>query len=274
VGKTELAKAIAELVFGDEGAILRFDMSEFQDEHAKVRLTGAPPGYVGFGDGGELTNAIQQHPHSVVLFDEMDKAGSQVWGLFLQILSDGRLTDGSGNTASFSEALIVFTSNKGVDANSPVFALDMSDPTQVARYEQAILKANRDFFELDENAGGLGRPELLGRFGDNIIVFRPIQGAVARQLADRFIRSVIANVEVRVGNTVIVTPDALEQLITAMTSPEVLTKGARGITKALETFFTNPLGRELFTRNKGTTLTVTGVSIGANGNPSLRFASQ
>ena len=124
VGKTEMVKAVTELVFADERALLRFDMSEFQDEHAKIRLVGAPPSYIGYGAGGELTNAITRRPHSIILFDEMDKAGREVHDLFLQILSDGRLTDGAGRTALFNEALIVFTSNQGAQAAGDLLELD------------------------------------------------------------------------------------------------------------------------------------------------------
>ncbi len=114
VGKTELAKAITRMVFGDERAYIRLDMSEFSSEHTEARLIGSPPGYVGHGAGGELTNAVRQRPFSLVLFDEIEKAHPRIMDKFLQILSDGRLTDGSGSTVHFSECLIVFTSNLGI----------------------------------------------------------------------------------------------------------------------------------------------------------------
>jgi ATP-dependent Clp protease ATP-binding subunit ClpA len=111
VGKTELSKAIAELIFGDERALLRFDMSEYSEEHQQARLIGAPPGYVGFDQGGQLTNAIIAKPFSVVLFDEIEKAHGRILDKFLQVLDDGRLTDGMGRTVYFSEAILIFTSN-------------------------------------------------------------------------------------------------------------------------------------------------------------------
>ena len=118
VGKTELAKACAEFLFGDESACIRFDMSEFNHEHSDQRLVGAPPGYVGFEDGGQLTNAVRERPFSVLLFDEIEKAHGRVLDKFLQILEDGRLTDGRGETAWFSESVIIFTSNIGA-ADAP-----------------------------------------------------------------------------------------------------------------------------------------------------------
>lgn len=268
VGKTEMAKAIAELVFADERALLRFDMSEFQDDHAKIRLVGAPPGYVGFGSGGELTNAIQQRPHSIVLFDEMDKAGREVYDLFLQILSDGRLTDGAGRTAEFSETLIVFTSNQGVAAAGDLLKLDMADRAQAALYEQRIEAAvQRHFRET------LERPELLGRLGDNIVVFRPISGPVALELAGKFIDVVLSNVRIRVGNEVKIDPRARAELVAAVTADEHLASGGRGLTTALESRLVNPLGRLLFEVGPRAAVRITGVRL-VDGQPRLEVVQR
>jgi ATP-dependent Clp protease ATP-binding subunit ClpA len=256
VGKTEMAKAIAELVFADDRALLRFDMSEFRDEHAKHRLVGAPPGYVGYGSGGELTSAVLRRPHSIVLFDEMDKAGAEVFDLFLQILSDGRLTDGAGTTVSFSQTLIIFTSNKGADTDG-ITSLDVENPEQAAHYESLFLTAIKDDFEHK-----LQRPELYGRFGDNFVVFRPIQGRFARDMANQFIDTVLGNVKRRVGNTVAITDQARADLIDQVTSKTWLKTGGRGITKAIETRLANPLGRLLFNLGPNQPVTITGISDG------------
>ena len=166
VGKTEMAKAIAELVFGKEDALIRFDMSEFAHEASEARLIGSPPGYIGHNAGGELTNAVRSKPFSVVLFDEIDKAHGRILDKFLQILSDGRLTDGSGDTVYFTDTIIVFTSNQGVlDAGH----IDTSTDEGVNQYQNLIRQSVEDFF-----TNRLNRPELLGRIGDNIIAFRPI----------------------------------------------------------------------------------------------------
>ena len=158
VGKTELAKALAEFLFGDEDACIRFDMSEFNHEHADQRLVGAPPGYVGYEQGGQLTNAVKSRPFSLLLFDEIEKAHPRILDKFLQILEDGRLTDGKGETISFSDTFIVFTSNIGASDIVP------SSPENVA--EQFKLAVQTHFKK------ELKRPELLGRIGEaNIIPF-------------------------------------------------------------------------------------------------------
>ena len=161
VGKTELAKSIAEFLFGDEEACLRFDMSEFNHEHADQRLVGAPPGYVGYEAGGQLTNAVKQKPFSLLLFDEIEKAHPRILDKFLQILEDGRLTDGKGETVMFSDTVIVFTSNIG--------AAEVSYESQDVRNE-FIQKVRQHFVQ------ELKRPELLGRIGEaNIIPFNFIR---------------------------------------------------------------------------------------------------
>ena len=165
VGKTELAKSLAQFLFGDDEACLRFDMSEFNHEHADQRLVGAPPGYVGFEEGGQLTNAVRQRPFSLVLFDEIEKAHPRILDKFLQILEDGRLTDGKGETVSFSETVIVFTSNIG--------AADVSPDAANVRAE-FIEHVREHFFKK------LNRPELLGRIGEsNIVPFNFIRSDAA-----------------------------------------------------------------------------------------------
>ncbi len=157
VGKTEMAKSIAQFLFGDEEACIRFDMSEYSSEHSDQRLVGAPPGYVGYEEGGQLTNAVKQHPFSVLLFDEIEKAHSRIFDKFLQILEDGRLTDGKGDTVSFSESIIIFTSNIGASE----VKIDSRTP-------------HGDFIQKvkDHFVNEMKRPELLNRIGEaNIIPF-------------------------------------------------------------------------------------------------------
>lgn len=158
VGKTELAKTLAEFLFGDEEAFIRFDMSEFNHEHSDQRLVGAPPGYVGYEEGGQLTNAIRKRPFCVLLFDEIEKAHVRILDKFLQILEDGRLTDGRGQTVSFSEAIIIFTSNIG--------AADIDPTSSDEEARDAFRCRVRDHFVRE-----MGRPELLNRIGDNIVAF-------------------------------------------------------------------------------------------------------
>ncbi len=163
VGKTELAKSLAQFLFGDEDACIRFDMSEFNHEHADQRLVGAPPGYVGFEEGGQLTNAVKNHPFCLLLFDEIEKAHPRILDKFLQILEDGRLTDGKGETISFSDTFIVFTSNIGASD------IQLSDDQEsvASQFKSAVQSHFKD---------ELKRPELLGRIGEaNIIPFNFIQ---------------------------------------------------------------------------------------------------
>lgn len=157
VGKTELAKSVAEFLFGDESACIRFDMSEFSTEHSDQRLIGAPPGYVGHQEGGQLTNAVKDRPYSVLLFDEIEKAHGRILDKFLQILEDGRLTDGKGETVYFSNCIIIFTSNIGTDE------ITIDSENAKTLFKEAVYS----FFKEK-----LHRPELLNRIGnDNIIPF-------------------------------------------------------------------------------------------------------
>lgn len=164
VGKTELAKALAEFLFGDEDACIRFDMSEFNHEHSDQRLVGAPPGYVGYEEGGQLTNAVKKRPFSVLLFDEIEKAHQKILDKFLQILEDGRLTDGKGDTVSFAETVIIFTSNIGA-ADVQLVDASGSVKTEDSIRKEFIDKVKGHFTR------ELKRPELLNRIGDNIVPF-------------------------------------------------------------------------------------------------------
>ncbi len=166
VGKTELSKALAKFLFGDEQACIRFDMSEYAQENSDQKLIGAAPGYVGYEEGGQLTNAIKEHPFSVILFDEIEKAAKpnpRILDIFLQILEDGRLTDSKGETVYFSDTIIVFTSNLGANQVQA-----SSDKEGVAK---EFIKIVKDYFDNE-----LKRPELLGRIGyNNIVPFNFIQ---------------------------------------------------------------------------------------------------
>jgi ATP-dependent Clp protease ATP-binding subunit ClpB len=173
VGKTELAKALAEVVFDDEHALTRLDMSEFMERHMAQRLLGAPPGYADSEQGGFLTEAVRRRPYSVLLFDEVEKAHADVFNLLLQLLDDGRLTDGRGRLAHFSHTVVILTSNIGseriLDAGPDAFATD----TGRLGLESTLLARLREFF----------RPELLNRL-DEIVVFQPLGRAELRRIVD------------------------------------------------------------------------------------------
>jgi hypothetical protein len=233
VGKTELAKALAQFLFGDESACIRFDMSEFNHEHSDQRLVGAPPGYVGFEDGGQLTNAVAERPFSVLLFDEIEKAHHRVLDKFLQILEDGRLTDGRGETATFSEAVIIFTSNLGA-ADCP------ESGAGHAALERHFLGAVEQHF-----TKVLGRPELLNRLGDNIVVFHPIVDDDFRlAILERKLQPLRDHLHERWGMTLELEDGVARALMAGARADH----GGRGLINAVERSLFNPLTRFLFSR--------------------------
>jgi ATP-dependent Clp protease ATP-binding subunit ClpC len=186
VGKTELAKALAEFMFDSDEAMVRIDMSEYMEKHTVSRLVGAPPGYVGYDEGGQLTEAVRRRPYQVVLFDEIEKAHPDVFNIMLQILDDGRLTDGHGRTVDFKNTIIIMTSNVGTEhlaqMATPIgFRTSEAAEEKQRRAEQAIHEALRRTF----------RPEFLNRV-DEIIIFQPLTKAQIEQIVDLMVRQVMA----------------------------------------------------------------------------------
>jgi hypothetical protein len=243
VGKTELAKAIAEGLFGDETAYIRFDMSEFNHEHADQRLIGAPPGYTGYEAGGELTDAVRQRPFSVLLFDEIDKAHPRILDKFLQILDDGRLTSGKGERVYFSESLIIFTSNLGMH---DVTAEDDTFEKLDSRLRNAI---SRHF------TSEIKRPELLNRIGDNIVIFNFIGLQDALEILNKNVSLVFQRVldvrGVRMSMLGFEGPgeargDTPYGFLVERCTANLREMGGRGIGSLLETYLINPLSRALW----------------------------
>ncbi|MGG5819355.1 AAA family ATPase [Falsiroseomonas sp. HW251] len=241
VGKTELAKTLTRLLFGDEGAYIRFDMSEFSAEHSDQRLIGAPPGYVGYDVGGELTNAIREKPFSVVLFDEIEKAHPRILDKFLQILDDGVLTSGRGDRVYFSESFIIFTSNLGIFRSevdgSRVANVTPDDPFEHVRTQ--VRSEIERHFKLT-----LNRPEILNRIGDNVLVFDFIRRDVANDIFDMMVADVLRDAVPSRDVTVSIAQDALEALRELCLAD--LSNGGRGIRNKVETHLINPLARALF----------------------------
>ena len=256
VGKTEMAKSLAEVVFGTADAYTRFDMSEFSAEQSEARLIGAPPGYIGHDAGGELTNAVRERPFSLLLFDEVEKAHPRILDKFLQILEDGRLTDGSGSTVYFSETIIVFTSNlgiydtkvtDGVEERVPIVTIDEDDYDVI---ETKVRAAIDKHFTLK-----LQRPELLNRIGDNIVVFDFISEEIGRRLVEKYINNVVDAAKEKLNVTLTVGDDIRQKVATA--ALERRSFGGRGISSLVETTLVNPLARALFesgTRNRAATV--------------------
>lgn len=240
-GKTELAKTIAEFIFGDDSFVTRFDMSEYQQPHSDQKLLGAPPGYVGYSDGGQLTNAIKAKPFCVLLFDEIDKAHPSILDKFLQILEDGRITDSAGETMYFSEALIIFTSNLGVVGTDPENGKRFQTVTPEMDYEEIqtqLLSTIKDYFKYT-----IQRPELLNRIGDNFVVFDFIREDAAAQILDLKLNAIANNLEHEKGVKLTIGDEYRKHLLGKALAD--LSNGGRGIGNMVETNLINPLSNIL-----------------------------
>ncbi len=241
VGKTETAKALAEKLFGDESACVRFDMSEYGQSHSDQKLMGAPPGYVGYEAGGQLTNAVKKNPFCILLFDEIEKAHATILDKFLQILEDGRMTDGQGNTVYFSETIIIFTSNLGIYVEDAMgnrhanVTMDMDYQQVQERVRQGI----EDYFKLE-----LGRPEILNRIGENIVVFDYIRRDAGEHILRAQVDKIIRRLEEQKRIRLVIGEEAYSELREAALAD--LSNGGRGIGNQVESLLINPLSRWLF----------------------------
>jgi Cdc48 subfamily AAA family protein len=242
VGKTELAKTITNLLFGDDSAYIRFDMSEFSAEHSDQRLIGAPPGYVGYDVGGELTNAVREKPFSVLLFDEIEKAHPRILDKFLQVLDDGVLTSGRGDRVYFSETFIIFTSNLGIYSKGPTGerTLNVSPNEDFDTVKRKVRAEIENHFKLV-----LNRPEILNRIGENVIVFDFVRGDVAGEIYDYMVEMLLNDIKM-LGYTVTLASDARDALRRLCLAD--LSNGGRGIRNQVEAHLINPLSRALFDR--------------------------
>lgn len=240
-GKTETAKTLAELLFGDERSCIRFDMSEYGQAHSDQKLLGAPPGYVGYEAGGQLTNAVKHNPFSILLFDEIEKAHPSILDKFLQILEDGRMTDGQGNTVYFSETIIIFTSNLGIYGmgSSGEQTLRVTPQMSYEEVQKRVRKGVEEYFKLQ-----LGRPEILNRIGENIVVFDFIRQEVAEEILRAQVNKIITNLQTEKKITLSLSDEAMKTLRTKAT--ENLDNGGRGIGNIVESLLINPLSRYLF----------------------------
>ena len=226
VGKTELARALAETLFGDEDAMVRFDMSEFQERHTVSRLVGAPPGYVGYEDAGQLTETVRRRPYSVLLLDEIEKAHADVFNILLQLLDDGRLTDGQGRTVDFRHTVVIMTSNLGADRI------------------QAHARRNEPFEELKDELMDMlrqsFRPELLNRI-DEIIVFRSLDRDQLMQITRLLLGRVARRIHAQ-GVELEVSDEAVQYLANAGFDPQY---GARPLRRAIQRLLEDELSERL-----------------------------
>jgi len=221
VGKTELARALAEFLFDDEHAMIRIDMSEYGERHAVSRLIGAPPGYVGYEEGGQLTEAVRRRPYSVVLFDEIEKAHPEVFNVFLQIMDDGRLTDGKGRIVDFKNTIIIMTSNIGSS-----YLLDLNTPERVKEAHEAVMEALRAHF----------KPEFLNRV-DDILIFNPLGKEQLAKIVDlrlEDLRKLLAERKISLE----LTPAAKEMVFTQGYDPNY---GARPLKRSIQRLIQDPL---------------------------------
>jgi ATP-dependent Clp protease ATP-binding subunit ClpB len=225
VGKTEVCKALAEFMFDDENALVRIDMSEFMEKHSVARLIGAPPGYVGYEEGGVLTNAVRRKPYSVILFDEVEKGHADVFNLFLQLLDDGRLTDSQGQTVNFSNTVVLMTSNLGSADIQPA-----ETEEEAQEMNARIMDAVRSHF----------RPEFINRL-DDILIFKQLTMEGMKSIAQIQMRNLIKllaekNIKIKV------TDEGLEQLSKLGFNPLM---GARPLKRVIQTHIQDPLAEDI-----------------------------
>jgi ATP-dependent Clp protease ATP-binding subunit ClpB len=237
VGKTETARALAEFMFDDERAMVRLDMSEYMEKHAVARMIGAPPGYVGYEEGGQLTEAVRRRPYSVVLFDEIEKAHSDVFNILLQILDEGRLTDSKGRVVDFKNTVLIMTSNLG----SRQIQAATENPLADRVIKDDVLQVLRDHF----------KPEFLNRI-DDIVVFTQLTREEIAKIIDVQLEKLRANLEDR--NIVLELDDSARELIVAEGYDPIY--GARPLKRSIQSLIQNPLAVKLLNGELGARQTI------------------
>jgi ATP-dependent Clp protease ATP-binding subunit ClpB len=235
VGKTELAKALAEYLFDDESLMTRIDMSEYQEKHSVSRLIGAPPGYVGYDEGGQLTEAVRRKPYSVVLFDEIEKAHPDVFNILLQVLDDGRLTDNKGRTVNFKNTIIIMTSNLGSSYIQSQF-----EKMNEKNHDELVEETKKEVLAMLKKTI---RPEFLNRI-DETIMFLPLNQQEIKQIVTLQINGVRKMLEEN-GVTLKMTDAAVEFLAEAGFDPEF---GARPVKRAIQRYLLNDLSKKLLSQ--------------------------
>ena len=235
VGKTELAKALAEFLFDDEAAMIRIDMSEYQERHTVSRLVGAPPGYVGYEEGGQLTEAVRRRPYSVILFDEVEKAHPEVFNILLQLLDDGRLTDGHGRTVDFRNTVVIMTSNIGSTHIQEILEERIRRPVHWSIGNERELKN-----KVMEDLKAFFRPEFLNRI-DETIIFNPLSEELLKQIVEIQVNRMKKYLhEKRLD--IVLTDSAKEHIANAGYDPVY---GARPLKRAIQREILNPLALKL-----------------------------
>ena len=235
VGKTELAKALAEYLFDDESLMTRIDMSEYQEKHTVSRLIGAPPGYVGYDEGGQLTEAVRRKPYSVVLFDEIEKAHPDVFNILLQVLDDGRLTDNKGRTVNFKNTIIIMTSNLG-----SAYIQSQFEKINDKNHDEIVEETKKEVMNMLKKTI---RPEFLNRI-DETIMFQPLNKSQIEQIVRLQINGIKKMLSDN-GVTLQMTDEAVDFLATAGYDPEF---GARPVKRAIQRYLLNDLSKKLLSQ--------------------------
>jgi ATP-dependent Clp protease ATP-binding subunit ClpB len=236
VGKTELARALAEFLFNDEHAMVRIDMSEYMEKHSVSRLVGAPPGYIGYEEGGQLTEAVRRRPYSVVLLDEIEKAHPDVFNILLQVLDDGRLTDNQGRTVDFKNTIIIMTSNIG----SHLFQ-DKLHEFNEENYEDILSELRNKLSELLRQTI---RPEFLNRI-DEIVLFKPLLKSELKEIIDIQLQRVSKLLADK--NMQLEVKEEVKEFLLSIGSD--ITYGARPLKRTIQRHLVNPLSTELLMNN-------------------------
>ena len=241
VGKTELSKALAELVFGSENSLIRVDMSEYMEQHSVSKLIGSPPGYVGYEEGGQLSEKVRQNPYSVVLFDEIEKAHPDVFNILLQVLDDGHITDAQGRKVSFKNTILIMTSNAGaqriIAPKQLGFTAKADEKLDYERMQQGVMEEVRRIF----------KPEFINRI-DEILVFHPLKKADLKKIVTLLAKDLTRRCSDQMEITLTITPAVKDHLIEKYAD---LKMGARPLKRAIQTQLEDPLAEELLSGRIG-----------------------
>ena len=235
VGKTELSKALAEAMFGSENALIRVDMSEYMEGHSVSKMIGSPPGYVGFDDGGQLSEKVRQNPYSVVLFDEIEKAHPDVFNILLQVLDDGHITDSKGRKVSFKNTVIIMTSNAGaqriVEPRNLGFSAKEDAQKNYERMKSGVMEEVKRLF----------KPEFLNRI-DEVMVFHPLTKEEMKQIITLLADNLVRRCREQMGIHLTLTPALKEEIVEKHSD---LKMGARPLKRAIQTMVEDALAEEI-----------------------------
>ena len=235
VGKTELSKALAEAMFGDEDALIRVDMSEYMESHSVSKMIGSPPGYVGFGEGGQLSEKVRSNPYCVVLFDEIEKAHPDVFNILLQVLDDGHITDSKGRKVSFKNTILIMTSNAGaqriIEPKNLGFAMEVSEKKDYEKMKAGVMEEVKRVF----------KPEFINRI-DEIMVFHPLNKEDMKEVVSLLSRVLADRCREQMDIRLTVTPALKEYIVDRYSEVKM---GARPMKRAIQTVIEDALAEEI-----------------------------